>query len=91
MVADNGKGFNPDEVLDGDPSRRGLGLMAMKERVRMMGGSLEITSEEGKGTRIAFRIPVGRSQAGTDPEEPGTDCSEALPALSASGRKPPGL
>jgi signal transduction histidine kinase len=91
MVADNGKGFNPDEVLGGDPSRRGLGLMAMKERVRMMGGSLEITSEEGKGTRIAFRIPVGRSQAGTDPEEPGTDFSEALPALTASGRKPPGL
>ena len=34
MVADNGKGFNANEVLGGDPSRRGLGLMAMKERAR---------------------------------------------------------
>ena len=64
MVADNGRGFKVDEVLGRDPSCRGLGLMAMKERVRMMGGSLEIRSEEGKGTRITFIIPVSASQAG---------------------------
>lgn len=64
MVADNGRGFKVDEVLGGDPSCRGLGLMAMKERVRMMGGTLEIKSEEGKGTRITFLIPVSASRAG---------------------------
>jgi signal transduction histidine kinase len=58
MVADNGKGFNLEEVLGRDHSRRGLGLMAMEERVHMMGGSLEIKGEEGKGTRITFIIPV---------------------------------
>ena len=63
MVADNGRGFNVNEVL-GDPTRRGLGLMAMQERGRMMGGSLEIRSEEGKGTRIALIIPVSPGQAG---------------------------
>ena len=63
MVADNGRGFKVNEVL-GDPTRRGLGLMAMKERARMMGGSLEIRSEEGKGTRIALIIPVSAGQAG---------------------------
>jgi signal transduction histidine kinase/CheY-like chemotaxis protein len=67
MVADNGRGCSLDEVMGRDPTNRGLGLIAMRERVRMMGGSLEITSEEGKGTRIAFRIPVGRSQPVTDP------------------------
>jgi PAS domain S-box-containing protein len=63
MVADNGRGFKVNEVL-GDSTRRGLGLMAMKERARMMGGSLEIRSEEGKGTRIALLIPVNAGQAG---------------------------
>ena len=63
MVADNGRGFKVNEVL-GDPTRRGLGLMAMKERARMMGGSLEIRSEEGKGTRITLIIPVSAGQAG---------------------------
>jgi two-component system sensor histidine kinase UhpB len=62
MVADNGRGFNVNEVL-GDPTRRGLGLLAMKERGRMMGGFLEIRSEEGKGTRIALIIPVSPGQA----------------------------
>jgi two-component system, NarL family, sensor histidine kinase UhpB len=63
MVADNGRGFKVNEVL-GDPTRHGLGLMAMKERARMMGGSLEIRSEEGTGTRIALIIPVSADQAG---------------------------
>jgi two-component system sensor histidine kinase UhpB len=63
MVADNGSGFKVKEVL-ADPTRRGLGLMAMKERGRMMGGTLEIRSEEGKGTRITLIIPVSASRAG---------------------------
>ena len=63
MVANNGRGFQVNEVL-GDPTRRGLGLMAMQERAHMMGGSLEIRSEEGQGTRITLMIPVSASQAG---------------------------
>jgi two-component system sensor histidine kinase UhpB len=63
MVADNGKGFKVHEVL-GDPTRRGLGLISMQERGRMMGGSLTIRSEEGNGTRITLIIPVSPSQAG---------------------------
>ena len=64
MVADNGRGFKVDEVLARRSIPHGLGLMAMKERVRMMGGTLEIKSEEGKGTRIIFLIPVSGSKAG---------------------------
>jgi signal transduction histidine kinase len=91
IVADNGIGCNLDEVVGRDPTNRGLGLMAMQERAHMMGGTLEIKSQEGEGTQVAFRIPVSRSLTGADPEEPEIDLSEALPSLTAAGRKPPGL
>jgi signal transduction histidine kinase len=90
LVADNGRGCNLDEVMGRDPTNRGLGLMAMQERALMMGGTLEIKSEAGKGTRITFRIPISGNLTGADSEEPETDLSEALPSPTASGRKPPG-
>jgi signal transduction histidine kinase len=35
-----------------------MGLVSMKERAKMLGGSLQLWSEKGKGTRIAFSIPI---------------------------------
>jgi PAS domain S-box-containing protein len=58
LVADNGKGFDVVRVLAGDATSRGLGLAAMQERVRMLGGSLTIWSREGEGTRISFGISL---------------------------------
>jgi signal transduction histidine kinase len=59
-VEDNGRGFDMDHILAKDAPRKGLGLVAMEERVRMMGGELEIWSQEGKGTRISFSVPVAK-------------------------------
>jgi two-component system, NarL family, sensor histidine kinase UhpB len=64
LIADNGKGFKVEEVWGRDPASRGLGLMAMEERARMMGGVLEIKSQEGQGTQLTFQIPVSSSQTG---------------------------
>jgi signal transduction histidine kinase len=57
-VEDNGKGFNIREAFSKDPSKKGLGLAAMYERTRMLGGSLDIWSQEGKGTIITLTLPV---------------------------------
>jgi PAS domain S-box-containing protein len=56
-VEDDGKGFDVFEVVSKKSSEKGLGLATMNERARMLGGSFLLWSEEGKGTRIRFRIP----------------------------------
>jgi PAS domain S-box-containing protein len=56
-LRDNGKGFEADQVLSRPVSERGLGLSAMAERARMLGGILEIRSKEDQGTTIALTIP----------------------------------
>lgn len=53
-VDDNGKGFDPDSVLQGSS----LGLKLIRERAEMLGGSFEIDSALGKGTRILFAVPA---------------------------------
>ena len=58
-VADQGPGFVPQAAFD---SGR-LGLAFMRERVRMLGGVFEITSEPGRGTRILARLPLSLDEA----------------------------
>jgi signal transduction histidine kinase len=57
-LEDNGKGFDVPKVLASDSKNRGLGLAAVEERVQMMGGSLQMWSQMGVGTRISFFIPT---------------------------------
>ncbi len=56
VVEDNGSGFNPDDVLNGDG--RTIGLATLRERTEMLGGELNIQSSIGQGTRVEFTIPV---------------------------------
>ena len=56
-IEDDGKGFPLNE--HGMPSRvRGLGLLGIRERVAIAGGSLTVDSAPGRGTRIGLRIPL---------------------------------
>lgn len=48
-IRDDGRGFDP-----ASPSR-GYGLIAMEERLRGLGGDLEIHSEQGRGTTVVVR------------------------------------
>jgi len=54
-VEDAGAGFDPHDVrLPGT----GSGLIGMRERAALLGGSLTITSAPGVGTRVEARLPV---------------------------------
>ncbi len=63
LITDDGKGIDVNHESIKDHAERGLGLSAMEERVRMLGGRCDIWSEEGKGTRITFTVP-GREIGG---------------------------
>lgn len=56
-VKDNGKGFDITEGWQRSP-RGGMGLLAMEERIRMLGGELRLWSRKNQGTHITFTIPV---------------------------------
>ncbi|MBM4275280.1 MAG: response regulator [Deltaproteobacteria bacterium] len=59
QVEDNGKGFDLSQTMTQKATQRGLGLAALDERARMLGGSIQIWAQVGKGTRITVTIPVG--------------------------------
>jgi two-component system, NarL family, sensor histidine kinase DegS len=55
-VKDNGKSFQVERVLHAKKHKR-LGLLGMRERVEMVGGSLRVESAPGQGTTIRAEIP----------------------------------
>ncbi len=57
-ITDNGKGFDVDEMLTQKKSRPGLGLVSMRERTRLSGGTFNVTSAEGKGTTVRASWPM---------------------------------
>jgi signal transduction histidine kinase len=55
QVQDNGIGFDTDV-----PTRSGFGLISMRERAKLIGGSLKVSSNKGTGTQIEVTIPIGK-------------------------------
>ena len=53
-VKDNGVGFNMGEA------GAGFGLDSMRRRTEEMGGTFNISSEQGAGADVRVRLPLGR-------------------------------
>jgi signal transduction histidine kinase len=58
VIEDNGIGFNPEARSKPKDSGQGLGLIGMRERAALLGGTLQIESARHKGTTIIARVPA---------------------------------
>jgi Signal transduction histidine kinase len=71
-VEDTGIGMDPEMAEDlFEPFRQasegwsreyegtGIGLAVTREAVEQMGGTIEVDTEEGEGTRVTVRLPLG--------------------------------
>ena len=54
QVQDNGIGSSADQLRN----KTGLGIVSMKERIRMVNGTLHLSSETGQGTTITASVPL---------------------------------
>ena len=60
VIDDNGRGFDAESL-----SNFRLGILGMRERMSLMGGTLTVESEPGQGTAVFARIPL-QSDAGEE-------------------------
>ncbi|MGB2632992.1 MAG: ATP-binding protein, partial [Candidatus Acidiferrum sp.] len=63
-ISDSGAGFNPESAH----GKGGLGLISMRERLRLIGGHVVVESEPARGTRIHVRVPLSDSTSQDPPE-----------------------
>jgi signal transduction histidine kinase len=56
IVEDDGRGFDSTSPASGNR----LGLLGMRERVTLAGGTLEVESEPGRGTSVISKIPLAK-------------------------------
>jgi PAS domain S-box-containing protein len=62
LINDDGRGFDRSAVS----WRPGLGLASMEERVRILGGHVDIQSAQGVGTTITIQVPLQKQYAKTE-------------------------
>jgi signal transduction histidine kinase len=55
-IKDDGKSFSVERALPANGGKR-LGLLGMRERVEMVGGTFCVKSAPGKGTAVHVEIP----------------------------------
>src|SRR5207249_3914700 len=98
-VADTGMGISEKHLpyvfdsfwqADGSSKRKyqgvGIGLALVKELVEIQGGTVEVLSQEGKGTTFTVRLPYERAEPGPKPEtEPAAPESATTPANGGGG------
>lgn len=57
-IEDDGAGFDPQKMRQPRENGQGLGLLGMRERLSLFGGTCTVESHEGQGTRVIIRLPL---------------------------------
>jgi len=57
-VHDDGSGFQVPEHIGALVEQGHFGLMSMRERVELVGGTLQLDSQPGRGTCVEARVPI---------------------------------
>jgi PAS domain S-box-containing protein len=61
-IRDDGRGITKKELA----GLTSLGFVGMRERVRMIGGTLTVEGKHGKGTMISVEVPIGKKEKRRD-------------------------
>lgn len=61
-ITDNGRGFDTSKIIDPSINSSKLGLFSVRERLKFFGGTLNIKSEIGAGTKFTIILPIGFSE-----------------------------
>ena len=61
IIEDDGIGFDVDDALAKADERKTIGLALVRDRAYMLGGTLDIESVPGRGTRVVLDIPETES------------------------------
>ena len=78
VVADNGVGFDPATVTSAGAGGGGFGLFSIRERLKLVGGRLEVESAPGQGSRFTLTVALGV------PPGAGSSVAAAAPAPVAA-------
>jgi PAS domain S-box-containing protein len=65
-IDDNGRGITTRRPLPGPADSESLGILGMQERARLVGGTFEITSGPGEGTRVHVSLSYGYPDVESD-------------------------
>ncbi|HLE23780.1 MAG TPA: sensor histidine kinase [Anaerolineales bacterium] len=66
-IEDDGVGFNVGAVDASYAQRGSLGMVSMRERTELLGGTLAVDSAEGRGTTVRLTVPLGVDPKGETP------------------------
>jgi PAS domain S-box-containing protein len=71
ILEDDGRGFDVEAAIEEAARGRRLGLLGMRERVGLLGGTLQVESAPGAGTTLYVRLPDASGDEGAGAPEAG--------------------